>query len=399
MGAQFGQGLDLALHRLRLGLQRPGPADLQDAVDPPAGPGGHRHPAALGVARVADRGDAGGGERGNRTVLRAVRASPGHGGHAGRHVPPAGGLVGAEARVAAEGQGGVGAGGPDGDGGGAQRREGVFEEGLGDGLAVPGVERGALGRAQAHGDRPAGPGRSVGPGARLRPVRVPYGLDEVVGDLGDPVVGGLVDDVRGQFQRGEPGLGGQFGELLRGLGRAAAEPLDDDALGELDQGAPLGRGVRGAHLPRSRSTVAASRPTAEWSSAGCRSSSPGGRGRGRPGRCRSAVPVGTDGGVPAVAVGSTHDADSSGTAAGAAGGREGRGWRGGEGPGGARGPSVVQPPADAGDEVVGVDRLGHVVAGAGGEALLAVPGMALAVTAMTGSPVWAGICLILAVAV
>ncbi len=59
----------------------------------------------------------------------------------------------------------------------------------------------------------------------------------------------LVDDVSGELQLRHARRVGKEGKLSARLGRAALEPLDEDALGDLDQGPAVGGRVGGADLP------------------------------------------------------------------------------------------------------------------------------------------------------
>ena len=104
-----------------------------------------------------------------------------------------------------------------------------------------GGERGALRGPQAHGGRALF--RCAGGAASAR-----RGGEEGVRDLGQPVAGGLVDDLDGELQRCHARLLGQLGELAGGLCRPAPQPLDEDALGQLDQGPPVRLGLRRTHL-------------------------------------------------------------------------------------------------------------------------------------------------------
>ncbi len=231
--AQLGEGLHLPDDGARQRFLRLGPGDLQDAVDPAARPGGHGDPGAVGVLAAADRGQSGPGERRQPLPVGLGQTAPGHGGHVGRDVVPAGRLARRETGAAREGQRAVGAGRPDRHGDRAQRAQGVIEQGVGHRLGVVRGQETALGGAQPYGGGLLdGPGRGRGDG------------QERLGDLRDAVPGRLVDHLHRELQRGHLRLLGEFGELAGGLGGAAAEAFDQDALGQFDQRPALRLGLR-----------------------------------------------------------------------------------------------------------------------------------------------------------
>ncbi len=92
VGAQLGQGLDLADDLRGLRCQRRRPGDLQHAVDAPSGAGGQGDPAPVRVVVEADAGQSGPPEGGDPLALAFDEAPSRHGHHVRWDVAPARGL-------------------------------------------------------------------------------------------------------------------------------------------------------------------------------------------------------------------------------------------------------------------------------------------------------------------
>lgn len=205
VGAQLGQGLDLTDDLRGLGSQRRGPDDFQHAVDPAAGARGYGDPAAVGVVAPADGGQAGLRQTADPLAGSLAEPTPGHRHHARRHIAPARCLRSRESGTARQGERAVGAQRPDGHGFRAERRQRVFQQGVGHGLGVVRGQRAALGGPQPYGE-----------GAlswRVGGVAVVRGLEEGGRHVGEPVARGLVDDLDGELEGCHTRLPGQLGEL------------------------------------------------------------------------------------------------------------------------------------------------------------------------------------------
>jgi hypothetical protein len=232
VGAQLRQSLDLPDDLRGLGLQPGRPDDLQDTVDAARGAGRHRDPAAVGVLVPADGGQTRVGQSAD-PLARAFRETPArHGRHTRRHVPPASRFRGGETGAARKGERTVGAQGPDGNGHRAERGQRVGQQGVGDALRVRSGQCGALRGAQFHGGRAL-----VRRAGRDGPAR--RGREEGGRHFGEPVPRGLVDHLDGELERCHTRLSGELGQLPGGLCRPAPQTLDEDALGQFDQGASV----------------------------------------------------------------------------------------------------------------------------------------------------------------
>lgn len=256
-------------------------------MDPSAGPGRYGHPPAVGPLELADRGRSVLLEPGEGDQSALVQCEAGDGGDARGYVAPARGFPGREPGVAGEGQGAVGCRAPDGDGVRAQRSEGVRQEGLGHRLGVVGGgQYPAFGRAEPHGDR--------GGLGRFRRAGAP---GERGGDLADVVAGSLVDDVGGEFERGQPGLAGQVVELAGRRGGVQLSCPIRMPLASSIRALPSAAACAARTSRRSRSTVATRRPRGVG--AGCGAGFEDGSSPAVPG----AVPAAVPGAVPAAVTG------------------------------------------------------------------------------------------------
>lgn len=238
---QLGQGLDLTDDLRRLRFERCGPDDLQYAVDPAARARRHGDPAAVGVVAPADGGQPGLRQATDPLARSLTEPTTRHGCHAGRHISPAPRLGDRESRAARQSERPVAAQRPDGHCFRAEGFQRVLHQGVGHGLGVAGGQRCALGGPEPYGGGVA-PRRGGGFGAR-------GGGEEGGGHFGEPVTRGLVDDLDGELERCHACLLGQLGELSRSLRRPAPEPLDEDALGQLEQGTPVRGRLSRPHLP------------------------------------------------------------------------------------------------------------------------------------------------------
>ena len=140
--AQLGERLDLA-HRPAAAA---GPAAAGQPISrtpwiAAAGAGGHGDPAAVGVQLGVPDGGQPGLVRARRSTGSPLgERAAGHGGHAGRDVPPAFGLRGGEARAARPASASRRSPAAQiGHGHRAQRAERVLQQGVGDGLGVGGA--------------------------------------------------------------------------------------------------------------------------------------------------------------------------------------------------------------------------------------------------------------------
>ncbi len=208
-------------------------------MDAAARPGRYGHPPPVGPVQVRDRGQPFALQAGKGDQSALAQREAGDGGDTRGDVSPAGGFPGREPGVPGEGQGAVGRRGPHGDGDRSQGFEGVRQKGFGHCLGVVGGgQHPAFGGAQ--------PDRH--PGGRLGRAERAGALDELGGDLADVVAGGLVDDVRGEVERGQPGLAGQLVQLPCRRGGGTAQLSDQDALGQFDQGPAVRGRVRRPYL-------------------------------------------------------------------------------------------------------------------------------------------------------
>ena len=212
-----------------------------------------RHPAAVGRCRLPDGGQAAGRQGREPDGAPLGQGAAGRGGHARRHVTPPPGLLGAEPRVAGEGQRGVGTRGPHGDRRRAERGQRVLQQRLGDRLACR-SRPARRSRRRAAVPRPTESACPSWP----RPAECQERRAAVVADA---VLRRLVDDVGGQLQLRQPGLLGERRQLRAAwvgpqCSRSTRMPLASSISAR-----PSAASWASWISLRSRSTVAASRPT------------------------------------------------------------------------------------------------------------------------------------------
>ena len=97
-------------------------------------------------------------------------------------------------------------------------------------------------RIRTAGEWPFGDGSSVGASVDLAAVRKASATSESRSRAAWLMTSTASSSVR------HPGLLGEFGELAGGLCGPAPQPLHQDALGEFDQGTPVGLGLGRSHL-------------------------------------------------------------------------------------------------------------------------------------------------------